>query len=183
PALPPTPPGVPNFADLVSQTNGSVTVHTESFLMGGDLNYRHRLMCGCNFNLDLLLGFRYMHLDETLDITENGFALGNPNLITLTDHFRTINNFYGYQIGLLAHKQWGPWSADLNLKLAAGTTQQVVEIAGANNFAAVVGVTPPPPPNAGLFAHDNHIGRFSHNNFSVVPQVGLYAGHPLTPRI
>src|SRR5436305_14217566 len=33
--------------------------------------FREKLCCGCDYRFDLLAGFRYLHLDEDLSITEN----------------------------------------------------------------------------------------------------------------
>jgi hypothetical protein len=178
---PAPPPGRPNFADVVANVGdtGIVRVHTDAFFMGADANYRRQLLGNCGNYVDLLLGFRYLHLDESLIITETGTATppggGNPVTASLTDSFHTNNNFYGFQIGMAAHKQWGPWSADILLKVASGPTVSTVEAIGANDFAV--------NRNIGLFVQDSNSGTHGTTRWSIVPEVNLNVGYQLTPRM
>jgi hypothetical protein len=178
PAIPPTPPGQPNFADIVGQsgTAGTVAVHTYSFLVGGDADYRRQIFSNCGTTANLLLGFRYLHLDESLTITESGVGAAGaaPAVFALSDRFATTNNFYGGQIGLAIEKVWGPWSLESDVKIALGSTSQTVNISGANNFAANAA--------AGLFAQDSNSGIYNHSNVSVIPELGLKLGYQMTPR-
>src|SRR5205085_3288072 len=107
PPTPAPPPVRPNFADVVANVGdtGSIRVHTDSFLLGGDLNLRHQLLGGCGSVLDGLLGFRYMRLDESITITESGTPAAGGGPFTLSDRFRTVNNFYAGQIGLAVRTQ------------------------------------------------------------------------------
>jgi hypothetical protein len=178
----PTPPPTrPNFADVVANVGdtGSIRVHTESFLLGTDANYRRRLLESCGHFTDLLLGFRYMHLNESLTINETGTSTPPnsqvPVTASLTDRFETTNNFYGWQFGLLVHKQWGPWSADLTLKCALGPNASIVDISGRNDFGAIQ--------NVGLFAQSTNIGRWPSTAFSVIPEVGVNLGYMIRPRM
>jgi hypothetical protein len=173
PGAPAPPPGVPNFADIVT---GFINVHTDSFLMGGDINARRQILGGCGNFLDALIGFRYQHLDEALQISESSAAVGAAGALNLTDRFATSNDFFGIQIGAVAHKQWGQWSADLTMKLGIGTTQSAVEASGTNNFGGGV------PANIGLFVNDTNRGRYTSGTFSLIPEVGLNLGYNINPR-
>lgn len=181
PPTPAPPPQRPNFADVVANVGdtGNIRVRTESLLLGADGNYRRRLLESCGHFADLLLGFRYLHLNESLTITETGTATppNGPGPVTasLTDRFETTNNFYGWQFGVLLHKQWGPWSADLTLKCALGPTSSIVDISGSNDFGT--------NRNVGLFAQTSNIGRWQSTAFSVVPEVGVNLGYMIRPRM
>ncbi|MCX7701384.1 MAG: BBP7 family outer membrane beta-barrel protein, partial [Gemmataceae bacterium] len=184
PPIPPTPappPQRPNFADVVANVGdtGNIRVRTESLLLGADGNYRRRLLESCGHFADLLLGFRYLHLNESLTISETGTATppnsNTPVTASLTDRFETTNNFYGWQFGVLVHKQWGPWSADLTLKCALGPTSSIVDISGSNDFGT--------NRNVGLFAQTSNIGRWQSTAFSVVPEVGVNLGYMIRPRM
>jgi len=181
PPTPTPPPTRPNFADVVANVGdtGNIRVHTESFLLGTDANYRRRLLESCGHFADLLVGFRYMHLNESLTINETGTATPpnsqTPVTASLTDRFETTNNFYGWQFGVLLHKQWGPWSADMTLKCALGPTSSIVDISGSNDFGTVR--------NVGLFAQSSNIGRWQSTAFSVIPEVGVNLGYMIRPRM
>jgi hypothetical protein len=178
-----TPPGRPNFADIVAQNGdaGNVAVHTYSFLTGADANYRRNIIGNCNSTFDMLFGFRYMNLTETLSITENGSqttAGAGTTTGSLNDSFRTTNNFFGYQLGFIVQKQWGPWSADFLTKVGAGDNYSVVTISGAasfNNPTAAFG--------QGLFAQPSNIGAWNSHHFSILTETGLNIGYNLTPRL
>src|SRR5262249_47493676 len=46
-----------------------ITASTEFY--GADVNLRRNLCCNCNSRVDLVGGFRYLHLSDSLSITEN----------------------------------------------------------------------------------------------------------------
>jgi Putative beta barrel porin-7 (BBP7) len=177
----PAPAGRPNFADIVAQNGdtGNVRVHTESFMTGSDINFRHNLCMNCCGSLDLLLGFRYLHLDELLRVTETGAQTNNgvTTTGTLTDSFRTSNNFFGSNIGVIAQRQWGPWSIDFISKFGVGTNMSTVDIAGSVAF-----VNPTANFNQGLFAQPSNIGHWQNSHFSVVSETGLNLGFNILPR-
>jgi hypothetical protein len=178
PAIPPTPPGQPNFADIVGQsgTAGAVLVHTYSFMDGAEVNYRRQLFANCGSSAYLLLGFRYLHMNEELDITESATVAGVvPPVLSLTDRFNTTNDFYGGQIGFVLEKDWGPWSLESDMKVALGANSETVTISGSNNFARNTSI--------GLFAQPSNIGTYNHNNASVVPEFDLKLGYQMTPRL
>lgn len=173
----------PNFADIVAQNgdNGSISVHTDSFMTGADINFRHNWYVNCCGGLiDGLLGARYLHLDESLVVTENGAQTVNgvTTTGTLTDSFRTSNNFFGGQIGLIAQRQWGPWSIDFFTKFGIGSTMSTVDIAGSAAFT-----NPTATFNQGLFAQPSNIGHWRSSHFSVVSDTGLNLGFNVTPRL
>lgn len=180
----PTPPGRPNFADIVAQNGdtGTVNVHTYSFLTGADVNYRRNIIANCNTTFDMLFGFRYMNLTESLSITENGSQTNATTAMTTTgslnDSFRTTNNFFGGQIGFIVQKQWGPWSADFFTKVGAGDNYSVVTIKGSASFN-----NPTAAFNQGLFAQPSNIGAWNSHHFSILTETGLNIGYNLTPRL
>jgi len=145
---------------------------------------------GCNYWVNLLAGFRYMQLDEGLDITETSQV--NPNLpagpplfggstIAIGDHFDTHNYFYGGQLGAQAEFCWGPVFVDLLGKVALGMTQEVVDIHGTTAVTSPGGVTVTTP--AGFLASGSNSGQFTRNAFAVIPEVGINAGCQITKHL
>jgi hypothetical protein len=182
------------FVQIVAQpgvSTGNLAIHTDSSLYGLDLNYRRRVwgVCDpCGLHIDFLTGFRYQHLNENLDITENftalPAALRNPGVQaasgTVTDHFGTRNNFYGWQLGLQAERHWGRWSVDATAKVALGVTESQSNVFGAQNLV-INGV--PVTASGGLLALNSNSGVHSGNAFSVLPEVGINLGYQITPRL
>jgi Putative beta barrel porin-7 (BBP7) len=168
-------------------STGRVNITAPSSLWGLDTNLRCNLCMSCNYRLDMLFGFRYLNLDESMDIGESiqGEA-GAPApftnaLTTVSDHFETRNQFYGAQIGLVSEWKQGPWSLDLTGKLALGATNQLISIAGSETIVAPNGTST--SFNGGLLALPSNIGNHNQTHFSVVPEVGLTLGYQLTDMV
>src|SRR5262245_37031796 len=182
------------FVQIVAQpgvSTGAMRIDTDSSLYGADLNYRHRL-CGvcdpCGTHVDFITGFRWMHLNENLNITENFTALPdgirNPGVAaasgTVSDHFGTRNNFYGWQFGFLVEKHWGRFSIDATTKIGLGVTNSQSNVYGSQNLV-INGV--PTTASGGLLALNSNSGSQSGNAFSVLPEIGINLGYQLTPRL
>jgi hypothetical protein len=167
---------------------GSINVHTDSQLWGYEANLRSNLfaghVCGMDYFVDGIAGFRGLGLDETLDVNEALVVVGGSSAgaqITTSDHFGTQNRFYGGQIGFLSELRWDRWILDLNLKSALGTTQEMVQINGATTITPLGGATHVFP--GGLLALPSNSGRFTRDEFSWVPELGLNFGYQCTDHI
>jgi len=170
---------------------GTFSSSHDSSLWGAEANVRSCLLCGDDFFIDGIAGFRTLGLNESLTITENLTVVNNitdaagavvllpagTNTV-LQDRFKTNNQFYGGQVGVLGEIRSGRWSLDMKAKLGLGSTSQVVDVAGfqvTRTAGAITGFLP-----NGLYASGTNIGRFTHNSFSVVPEVGLSVGYQVT---
>lgn len=140
------------------------------------------------YRVDLIGGFRYLGLDESLTIAENiTFLPGAPfpivpgTTITVIDRFATSNNFYGGQIG--ARGEWwrDQWFVNVTGKVALGTTHQVVRISGSTDF------TIPPAPTVqqpgGLLALPTNMGTRSRDVFGFVPEIGFNVGRQVNDNV
>jgi hypothetical protein len=172
---------------------GVVAVSLDTRLWGAEANLRKNLCYGntkwcSDFHVDLLGGFRFLSLDESLQIDEWLTVLtqldGGPppgTTFILHDEFRTDNRFYGGQVGAQAELRRGRWFFDLKAKLALGMTHQQVSIDG---FTVIL-----PPASAplisrgGLLALPTNIGERDRNVFSIVPEVGLNVGYQVTNNV
>jgi hypothetical protein len=175
------------------QATGGLTIDSSSYLWGADVNWRHNLLCGCNYRVDGLLGFRYLDLHEALTIREDlttsatfGAGMGdaanfaNTRFLVL-DRFDVRNQFYGGQVGLDAEFRRNRWSLDVTGKLALGSTHQVADVIGSEVLLRP-GVAPQAFPG-GLLALPSNIGQHTRDNFSVVPEVGVRVGYNLTDNL
>jgi hypothetical protein len=158
---------------------GRVVVDSSSKMFGADANVRTRLCCDSWYRVDLLGGFRYVGLDESLRISEDLQVLESPGgRILLADQFKTENRFYGGQIGVDSQFRYGRWVFDARTKLALGATHEVVDISGATlNINPTFGTSLQP---GGLLAAPSNIGRFSQNRLAFMPEVGLNVGYQVT---
>jgi hypothetical protein len=165
--------------------HGGVAVNSVSRLYGGDLDLRFNFARGCCWRLDWLAGFRYLALDESLNIGENLVAL-NPDGtfaqgIILADNFGTQNNFYGGQLGADFEICRGHWSLDLLAKVALGDVNEVVNISGGTVSTFPNGSMT--SAQGGLLALPTNIGHYSRDRFAIVPEAGLRVGWQATEHI
>lgn len=182
------PAGTP-FREAVAQqgqATGTFEASSRSRFWGADVNYRDNICCGCDYRLDLLAGFRYLNLDEDLTLVERvtnlqtdsaGFPRGTRRITV--DRFATDNDFYGGQVGGVAQFRRGRSTLDVRASVALGVTQQELAIDGSTTLTlpgnAVTVVAP-----GGLLALNSNIGRYSRDEFSVVPEVGVNLGYQVT---
>jgi hypothetical protein len=143
--------------------------------------------CGCNYQVNLLGGFRYLQLGEGLGITESsqvnpalpaGGPLFGGSTIAIADQFDTHNYFYGGQIGAHAEICWGCLFVDVLGKVALGATHEVVDIHGATVITSPGGTRAVTP--AGFLASESNSGHFTRDVFAVVPELGVNVGCQIT---
>src|SRR5262249_26870691 len=120
-----------------------------------------------------------LNLRETTTFLPNSVFAGQ--VIDRSSSFDSRNQFYGGQIGTEAEYRYGPWFLNLRGKLALGSTHETVMIAGSTTSTSPLGT--PSTIGAGPFALPSNIGRFSRDQFSVVPEFGLNIGWQATPNI
>lgn len=169
-------------------STGSIAVNTSSSLQGAELNLRALLWCDCNFNVTGLVGFRYLNLGESLDITEQALVLSNiafpfkaGDQVTVSDQFHTRNQFFGGQVGIASDWHFGRWFVEGALKLALGETLQTVDIDGFQRVVTPAGSVQ--TFRGGLYALSSNIGHSSQSRFSVVPDASLRLGYNVTDNI
>jgi hypothetical protein len=177
--------------------NGAFAAQSTSQFWGADLNYRRCLWRGCTGNADVFAGFRYLNLDEELNIYEDIQATRTINFLdnagaplgtllagsrfTVRDQFKTCNDFYGGQIGVDAEFQRDRWYLGVRPSVALGVTHQQVTINGSatstipgQGTEQLVG---------GLYALNSNIGNYSSNQFTVVPELQMRVGYQVTDRL
>lgn len=176
------------FSEIVAANGisaGTFTAQTTTSLWGADVNLRRFLSGTCCRRLDLIGGFKYLNLNESLTIQEAVTADPSNQTVAgafVTDQFRTQNHFYGGQIGLLGEARRGRWYVDSALKIGLGNMNQNLQIDGAQTVTFRNGTTQTFP--GGLLALPGaNIGSYSQNKFAVVPEVGFNIGYHLRPNL
>ncbi len=176
------------FAELTAAPGvgtGSVAVNYTSFLWGADISLRRHWLDNGVSSLDWILGYRYLNLNENLNIYENFSGAAGTNFAgvngTIYDQFHTTNSFNGGQVGLIFNRHVGRWTLNAVGKVALGATYSSVDINGglAQYGPNFINTTVP----GGLLALNSNIGHHSQTNFSVVPEFGINLGYDVTPHM
>jgi hypothetical protein len=156
---------------------------TNSF-QGGELNGLWNIIRRDDRSLSVIVGFRYLNLQDQLTFTTNSPSVVGPaDVFTTFDRFATFNDFYGGQIGARWERQFGKLSWNATVKVAFGSTQQTIATTGQlvtndfNNFGPVQ--TFP----GGYFTQPTNIGRQTDDAFSVLTDIGLNLGYQVTQRL
>jgi hypothetical protein len=162
--------------------------------MGSDLNFLLNLHRSDTWSLNLLGGFRYLALDESLCIVANSYLFttttytdnfGNVlatappgSSVTVIDQFNTHNEFYGGQVGAQFQYALGQWFFSGVGKLAIGDTHETITINGTTNVYPIN--SNPVSLQGGNYA-TIQAGRYSTNRFAVAPELQLFVGYQFTP--
>ncbi len=199
-----------DFVSIPGVLSGSVTAQTTSRLAGANLNFVKNLSQCDNYTVDTLFGFRYIDLEERLDVTQNSTPLNGGALtfnggtlppgvgLSLADSFTTRNQFYGGLMGTRGELRFGPAFIDLTSTIALGPNHEILQVYGRTTALTPGGATVPGgllavgggnetilaangQPTA--FVHDGNIGRYTTNRFVAAPEVGLQAGAYVTSHI
>lgn len=165
---------------------GDIHASLSTRLWGADLDLRGMLCRGASYQVNLLGGFRFLDLHDSLGIKENDTFLpqtdSDPTVwTTTTDHFHTSNQFYGGQMG--ADVMWtrGRFFVDVLGKVALGVSVEHAGINGWSTFNTSEGQSG--TIGAGQLALPSNIGGYSQTHFAVVPEGGINFGYALTRHI
>lgn len=171
--------------------SGSVEIRSDSFLHGAEGNLQYIWRCGEHCRITFLAGFRYLGLYENTTIAEDSLidpAAGkvDPTLTALAGHhvsvqdrFQANNDFCGGQFGADIELRYRRWVFNLIPKVAVGGVHEVVAIRG----HTVIDTAPAFDEPAGLLALATNSGRFSRNDFAIVPEISAKLGLRITERL
>jgi hypothetical protein len=161
---------------------GAVDVRVTGQLWGAELNTLSCLYHDSCWNVNLILGFRYLSLRESLTMTG---TINSPDLlldVNFLDSFRTDNNLYAGQIGCSVGYHCGPLDLALTGKIAVGPNHEVVDIEG-NSVVSSPGFLPPTPFPGGVLTQPTNIGRHTEDPITAAPQGEFRASIRLLPRL
>jgi hypothetical protein len=167
--------------------SGSVASSLSSRLSGTEANFRSEWTRTASYRIDLLAGFRYLELLESLQIDEASTvaptvpAFGGASLTT-SDFFGARNYFYGGQIGTEAVFTMNRASLGVLSKVALGSNHEIVSIFGGSTLInGPVGTMTSVA--SGKLALPTNIGRYSRDEFAVVPEVVINLGYQVTQHL
>jgi hypothetical protein len=157
---------------------GSIEVTSGASLLGSDFYLRQSWCQIGGACVDLVTGYQFTQIDESLNIHSNSTHVTQSGTATLelNDRFETRNSFHGGQLGLISQSEGTCWSLTLLAKVGLGNTHQVVNVRGNRIFSVPGG--PPTTEPRGLLAQDSNSGIHENNEFTVVPELNLrYTQH------
>jgi hypothetical protein len=153
---------------------GNIRFTSDTQLWGAEFNGYGGLARCCWCNVDMLLGFRYLDLQENMYLNTSFLIPAVGTGITTEDRFRTRNHFYGGQLGAKACFFWGPVSLDVIGKCALGETREIVNVQGSSTTNIVApGFPAPGTYPGGIFSQRTNIGNQERDLFTVVPSAQM----------
>ena len=162
-------------------TSGAISIQATTELQGGELLLRQMLSPPDRIPTAILIGYRYMRLDDDLRIDEFQTDAPGPTTVSLFDSFDTTNTFHGVDVGFITEARYNRWSGEFVLKVALGSTHSEASIEGATTTT----VAPALPVTAvgGFLAQSTNIGTFEQDDFAVIPELSATIGFNITERL
>jgi len=165
--------------------NGSSVAIGRSRLWGLESNLAGNFCTskeGLVFSGAVLIGFRYLDLEDRVNVTNQQDLVANPATFAFgSDEFATRNQFYGPQVGTRLGISGGAWSLDLLTKMALGITHQVSQVTGQPLLGGTL-ISPLLLPGPFLALASN-VGRQSANRITLVPEMALTVHYRLTEQV
>lgn len=172
-------------ASLPGVFGGGVGIVTDNRFWGSEINMIHaRQTRRAGLSNTLLLGFRYLDLNETLRIASPAINLVPTGLgptgtfSVFNDYWGAHNQFYGGQVGTRFEYQTGRLFINGLAKVGLGSTHQSVTTNG--NFAVVPPGGPATVTGGGAYNNAANIGRITQDEFTVVPELQANVGYQLS---
>lgn len=170
------------------RATGAVFVSADSEAFGADLAIRQYLHGGLGATIDMLYGYQFMRLNESLGIASTSTSLDEDfapvgSIFSLADQFNVSNEFHGGQIGLAANYRERCWSFNGLAKVGFGSLRRQADRSGitvttVDDETAVN--------NNGLLVRSTNAGTVTDHTFGWIPELDLslgwqrYAGWDLT---
>ncbi len=162
---------------------GSITASETSRLFGAGALYRQSLGSWAGENVSGLIGYRYLHSSDKLNITSSATSLSiifpPGTTFGVNDSFEASSDFHGLDLGLVGQFDRGPWTFEWRAKVALGINFNDAQINGSST-TTVGGITTTSV--GGLLALSSNIGNYSQTRFAVVPDLELKVGYQISPQ-
>lgn len=161
---------------------GAVGIDHASLFQGVAILTKHSLVQinggYCGANLKAVTGYRFLSLDESLNIRTTSIVVDDPSQVlvpgtqlNVNDRFSTENTFNGSVLGLATEFSGACWSLDTFAQVAIGRSRQEIAIRGGTT-SSVPGSGTADSTSGGLFAQPSNIGHYSRNELAFVPEFG-----------
>src|SRR5438067_947938 len=172
---------------------GGIRDSSDTLLWGSEIAGSFRLWERGGFTLDGLTGFKFLDLEESLQVNDFSSALSGgtinfagrtfrqPAATFVEDRFTTLNRFYGYLIGTRANFHVQAFTLSLTGKVGLGGVTQTVQ---ADGTTTLIGPFPAPVvTGGGFYAAGSNSGRFRVSEFTYVPEFSANLTVQVTPHL
>ncbi len=162
---------------------GNISVEAISEVEGLELTLKRMVYRDRFTRIDWLYGYQHVSINEGLNISSNTTVTGNlpglqGNAISVSDRFRTENDFNGMAYGLMGSRQFACWKMESLLRLGLGNLRRKVNINGSTtttaNGTSLLS-------SQGLLARNTNDQPFEDDTFVVVPELGLNFATTIRP--
>jgi putative beta barrel porin BBP7 len=174
---------------------GRINIQARQQFWAVETNVSRKLISADWGGIDLIGGFRYAALSEDLTIDDQSLVLplsgqggrflgeiiGPDNILSKNDTFETRNQFYGGQLGLKAEVRRGNWYLLTKTQLGFGDTYQSLNISGSSTLTPPFGAPTTVP--GGLLALPTNMGRVTHNELTLLPELSVSLGYQVSEGI
>jgi len=172
---------------------GELFITSYSSFYGAELNFLDNIYRTESTHLDVLIGYRFLTLDERINIDSSsvllpggsagfgGSALSGSSTFSISDQFATQNVFNGAQLGARFGYTGDQFFVSFLGKIGLGDSHEVVQINGNTQQTPAGGTTTTVP--GGLLALSSNIGRYTKDEFAVVPELGINVGYQINPLV
>lgn len=151
------------------QINGLIDIDSNNRLWGFDLYARYRFLCSTCFKFDLLGGFLYNSITDSLDVNTKTTTIVTPTITAVSDQFACQNMYYAGLVGLVAEWRSSSWALTVTGKLGLGNMNKRTDISGQTTTTPVGGTST--VIHSGFLAQPSNIGHHKHTKFETVPQL------------
>ncbi|MGE3803579.1 MAG: BBP7 family outer membrane beta-barrel protein [Gemmataceae bacterium] len=165
---------------------GGVDVFADSRLWGADAAFLGNLRRSETLRFDVLAGFAYLGQKDELRFSQSsaqtvpgaltflGTPVLAPGIISIRDFYRTVNQFYGAQLGGKAQWQRGRLFVDSGVRFGLGSTRQEAMVSGYTILTDAAGANIFAP--GGLYTQPTNIGFHTRSQFAFTTEVDLRLG-------
>ncbi|MCS6975937.1 MAG: BBP7 family outer membrane beta-barrel protein [Gemmatales bacterium] len=170
---------------------GGVNVTTSARFWGAEGNVATTIYANDGWVIDLLGGFRYFDLKESLRLSTASFPgdlgavffEGDPYFrggVLTRDDFDTQNRFYGGQIGFRTETYLGRFYGSFKAMCAVGANHQYVSIRGSSTRVSNTGRVLDYNATTGILAGPSNSIRISQDTATVIPIFEATVGCDIT---
>lgn len=171
---------------------GAITTTGSLQLWGAEIGPIWRAIDRGRWTFDAGAAFKFVSLDEGLNITSTsnalngvsviqGRAFGSPSTLTVVDDYKTFNNFYGGTLTARSNLHWEAFTWSITGKLGLGVMDSNVRVNGSSTVTTPT--TPAISSVGGLFASGANVGTFHNSQFSVLPEFSTNLNVQITRHI
>ena len=187
--------GLPFFNTLIGQpdaylvafnngapvSSGTASVTTKLNLLAAEPSLRFLVSGSRDHQIDLLGGYTYLRLKDSLGINSTSTDTFTGNLIpdgtvfTTSDLIASENTFHGGHIGLSSTVSRQRVSLTTLTKVAMGNMHETGFITGTTGVQGPNAIAPTVT-SGGIYSQQSNIGTVDRNTFAFIPELGVKGG-------